>query len=91
MSYRLQLFLVLDREGAGLHGDDWRGRLGIVRNWRAAFGAEDAPYSLARAAGTSPLLDGAVDGHLVLGDDSHKGCKPISREAVGLRTIAGLQ
>lgn len=43
-------------------------------NGRAAVGAEEAVDSLARGSGAGPLLDWAVDGKLVLGDDDNEGC-----------------
>jgi hypothetical protein len=69
LGVRLEGLLNLGVEGAGLEGDDLGGGVGVVGNGRAAVGAEEAPDGLAGGALALPLLDGAVDGELVLGND----------------------
>ena len=41
---------------------------------RAAVAAEPAPHGVARVGGALPLLDGALDVELGLGDDADEGC-----------------
>lgn len=74
ISHRLEVLLDLGIEGATLDGDDLGCGLGIVGDWRAALGAEESPDGLARAARALVLLDGAVDGQLVLRDNADEGC-----------------
>lgn len=61
-------------ESAALDGDDLGRRVGVVRDGRAALGAEEAPDGLAAAALAFVFLDGALDGELVFGDDADEGC-----------------
>lgn len=69
-TYRLEVLLQLGVEGTGLEGDDLGGGIGVVGDGRAALGAEEAVDDVTgRALGARVLLDGAVDGELVLGDD----------------------
>ena len=44
-----------------------------MRNGRAALGAEEAVDVLAGGALGGVLLDGTVDGELILGDDGDEG------------------
>lgn len=68
--YRLEVLLDLGREGAGLEGDDlWCG-VGVMGDRGATVGTEETPDGFAGRALALPLLDGAVDGELVFGDDS---------------------
>ncbi len=73
-TYRLQRLLNLLGEGAALQGNNLRGGIGVVGDGRAAVAAEPAPDGVARVGDALPLLDGAVDCELVLGDDADEGC-----------------
>jgi hypothetical protein len=69
-TYRLEVLLDLGVEGTSLEGNDLRGGIGVVGDGRATLGAEEAVDDIARAAlGARVLLDGAVNGQLVLRDD----------------------
>lgn len=72
-THGLEGLLDLGGESAGLEGDDLGGGVGVVGDGGAAFGAEEAPDGVAGGALALPLLDGAVDGELVLGDDGDEG------------------
>jgi hypothetical protein len=72
MAYRLQVLLDLRVQSATLEGDDLRSSIGIVGDGRATLGAEQSPDGFAGGARALPLLDRAVDGELVLRDDSDK-------------------
>ena len=69
----LERLLDLAVERAALDGDDLGRRVRVVGDRGAALGAEEAPDALAGAALALVLLDGAVDGELVLGDDADEG------------------
>jgi len=77
---RLESLLQLRREGTGLQGNDLGGGIRVVGNGRAALGAEETMDIVAGRALAGPLLDGAVDGELVLGDNGN--------ERVGRATLA---
>jgi hypothetical protein len=70
---RLQVLLDFRVERTGLDGDDLWCRVGVVGNGAAAVTAEPAPDAVAAAAFAFPLLQGPLDGELVLGNDSDKG------------------
>lgn len=70
---RLQVLLDLGVERAGLDGDDLGGRVGVVGDGAAAVAAEPAPDAVAAAAFALPLLQGTVDGELILGNDCDEG------------------
>lgn len=65
----------LGGEGTGLEGDDLGGRIGVVGNGGATFGAEDAVHGIAGATLAGPGLGGAVKDQLVLGDDGDQSCR----------------
>ncbi len=69
----LERLLDLAVERAALDGNDLGRRVRVVGDRGAALGAEEAPDALAGAALALVLLDGAVDGELVLGDDADEG------------------
>jgi hypothetical protein len=69
---RLQLLLDLCVETPALERNPG-GRLGVVRDWRAAFGAEPPVHGVAAVGDAFPLLDGARGGYLVFGDDDNEG------------------
>lgn len=69
-TYWLEILLDLAVESTGLECNDLRGSIGIVSDGRTALGAEKPPDRLARRALALPLLHGAIDGELVLGDNS---------------------
>ena len=69
----LERLLDVAVERAALEGDDLGRRVRVVGDRGAALGAEEAPDALAGAALALVLLDGAVDGELVLGDDADEG------------------
>lgn len=66
----LQRLLDIGRESTGLQGDDLRSGIGIVGDGGATLRAEDAVDGVAGATLTSPALGGAVEGQLILGDNS---------------------
>ena len=68
-TYGLEVLLDLGVKSASLQGDDLRSGIGVVGDGRAALGAEEAMDILAGGALGGVLLDGAVDGKLVLGDN----------------------
>jgi hypothetical protein len=70
---RLQVLLDFRVERTGLDGNDLGCRVGVVGNGAAAVTAEPAPDAVAAAAFAFPLLQGALDGELVLGNDSDEG------------------
>lgn len=73
-TYGLELLLKLRLKGASLEGDDLGGGIGVVSDRGTALGAKEAVDDLARRAlATGVGLDGAVDGELVLLDDSNQG------------------
>ena len=72
-THGLEVLLDLGGESAGLEGNDLGGGVGVVSDGGAALGAEEAPDGVAGGALALPLLDGAVDGELVLGDDGDEG------------------
>lgn len=80
LSHRLEVLPDLGVESAALESDDLGGRVGVVGDGRSAVGAEESPDGLARAALALPLLDGAVDGQLVLRDDANEGCLSQSKK-----------
>jgi hypothetical protein len=71
-THRLQRLLDLHVQSASLQGGNRRA-LGLVRDGRAALGAENAPHGVARVGLAGPTLDGAVDGELVLEHDADEG------------------
>lgn len=77
-TYRLQILLDLAVEGTSLEGDDFRGGIGIVGNGASTLGAEQPPDGVAGGTLALPLLHGAIDGELVLGDDGDESCRGIS-------------
>jgi hypothetical protein len=84
-TYRLEVLLVLDAQGATRQSND-RGRgIGVVGDWRAAVGAEDAVDVLSGRALASPALGGAFDGQLVLGDNDNER---VGRTALALAVVA---
>lgn len=66
----LQVLLDLGGEGTGLEGNNLRGGIGVMGNGGTTIRAEDAVDGVAGATLTRPSLGGAVDGQLVLGDNS---------------------
>lgn len=72
-TYRLESLLDLSIQSTSLQSDDLGSRIGVVGNGRATLGAEDAVDGVTGAALASPALGGAVDGQLVLGDNSDQG------------------
>jgi hypothetical protein len=67
-TYGLQFLLDLHVKGPSLHGDDLGGRIGIMRDGRTAFRAEDTVDGLTGASLASPALSWAVDSYFSLGD-----------------------
>lgn len=80
ISHRLQVLLDLRVESATLESDDLGRRLGIVGDGRSALGAEKSPDSFTRAACALPLLNGAVYGQLVLGNNADEGYIPSEKK-----------
>ena len=72
-TYRLQVLLDLGVQGAGLEGNDLRGRIRVVGNGRAALRAEDPVNLVTGSTRASVALGGSLDGQLVLGDDGDEG------------------
>jgi hypothetical protein len=85
LGVRLEVLLNLRVEGTGLQGNDLGGGIGVVGYGRAAVGAEEAPDGLAGGALALPLLEGAVDGELVLGDNGDEG---VGRAGLALAVVA---
>jgi len=85
LGVRLQLLLDRRIESACLHGDDFRRCVGVVRDWAAAFRAEDSVHSFAGAAQAGVALGGALEGELVFGDD---GDERVGRSRLALAIIA---
>lgn len=73
-THRLEVLLQLSLESTGLEGDDLGRGIGVVGDGGAALGAEETVDNLSGGAlGAGVGLDGAVDGELVLENDSDKG------------------
>jgi hypothetical protein len=72
-TYRLESLLDLSIQSTGLQSDNLGSRIGVVGNGRATLGAEDTVDGVTGAALACPALGGAVDGQLVLGDNSDQG------------------
>jgi len=72
-TYRLQPLLDLAVQRPALNRDDGSG-FGVVSDGGAALGAEPAVDGVSGVGDALPLLDGAVGGELVLGDDDYEGC-----------------
>ena len=77
-TYRLQVLLDLAVESTSLEGDDLRGGIGIVGNGASTLRAEQPPDGVAGGTLALPLLHGAIDGELILGDDGDESCRRIS-------------
>ena len=72
-SHGLEVLLDLRVESTGFQGDDLGGGIGVVGDGRATLGAEETVDNVARGSlGARVLLDGAIDGELILWDDSDK-------------------
>jgi hypothetical protein len=72
-THRLEVLLDLGVKGTSLQSDDLRGGIGVVGNGRTALGAEKTVDNVARRSlGAGVGLDGAVDGELVLLDNSNE-------------------
>lgn len=72
-THRLEVLLDLGIESTGLQSDDLRGGIRVVGDGRTALGAEESVDSVAGGAlGAGVGLDGAVDGELVLLDNSNE-------------------
>ena len=84
-TYGLEVLLDLGVKGAGLEGNDLGGGVGVVGDGGAAVGAEEAPDGLAGGALVLVLLDGPVDGELVLGDD---GDERVGAAGLALAVVA---
>jgi hypothetical protein len=82
-TYRLESLLDLSIQSTSLQSDDLGSRIGVVSNGRATLGAEDTVDGVTGAALASPALDGAVDGQLVLGNNSDQGYPLISDCSIG--------
>lgn len=79
-TYGLEVLLQLSVEGAGLEGNDLGGGIGVVGDGGTALGAEESVDDVAgRALGAGVGLDGAVEGELVLLDDSDESYRGVSR------------
>ena len=72
-TYRLQGLLDIPVESSSLESNDLGGSLGVVGNRGTALRAEDAVDSKSRSAGSSPALNGSLDGQLVLRNDGDEG------------------
>jgi hypothetical protein len=73
LGIRLEVLLDLGVKGTSLQSDDLRGGIGVVGNGRTALGAEKTVDNVARRSlGAGVGLDGAVDGELVLLDNSNE-------------------
>jgi hypothetical protein len=81
----LQVLLNLRIKSTSLESNNGRCRIWVVRDRGAALAAEETVDGLARGAGAGPLLDGAVDGELVLGDDGNEG---VGASALTLAIVA---
>jgi hypothetical protein len=77
-TYRLQRLLLLRLETPALEGNNLGRAVRVVGNRRAALGAEPAPDAVARVGLALPLLDGAVGGEFILGDDDDESCWGVS-------------
>lgn len=66
---RLQELLNLAIESAGFENANGSVTCRLVGDGRAALGAEESVDIVSRVGLAGPLLDGAVDGQLVPGDD----------------------
>lgn len=73
-TYGLEVLALLVVEAAALESNDLWGSVGVVGNGRAALRAKEAVDGLARGSGARPLLDGAVDGQGILGDNDDESC-----------------
>lgn len=89
---RLQVLLDFRVERTGLDGDDLGGRVGVVGDGAAAVAAEPAPNAVAAAAFAFPLLQRALDGEFVLGDNGDEGvCRAGLTLAIVAMVVAGQQ
>lgn len=78
-THRLEVLLDLGIEGTSLQGDDLRSGIGVVGDGRTALAAEETVDNVAgRALGTGVGLDRAVDGELVLFDNSNESFRRVS-------------
>ena len=78
-THRLEVLLDLGIEGTSLQGDDLRSGIGVVGDGRTALAAEETVDNVAgRALGTGVGLDRAVDGELVLLDNSNESFRRVS-------------
>lgn len=84
-THRLQGLLDLRVQSTGLEGNDRRGSVRVVGNGRAAVGAEKTVDRVAGSTVAGVLLDGAVDGQDIFGDDGDEG---ISRATLALAVVA---
>lgn len=74
LGVRLEVLLDLGIKSTSLQSDDLRGGIGVVGDGRTALGAEETVDNVARRAlGAGVGLDRAVDGELVLLDNSNEG------------------
>lgn len=73
-THGLEVLLELGVKGTTLERNDLRGGVRVVGDGRAALGAEEAVDGVAGGAHAGPLLHGAVDGELILGNDDDQGC-----------------
>jgi hypothetical protein len=81
LGVRLEVLLDLGVEGTSLQGDDLRSGIGVVGDGRTALAAEETVDNVTgRALGARVGLDRAVNGELVLLDNSN--------ERVGRTTLA---
>lgn len=71
-TYRLQILALLGFKSTTLQSNDFGGRIGIVGYGRAALGAEQAMNIFTGRTFATVLLDWAIDGELVFGDDYDK-------------------
>lgn len=86
LGIRLEVLLQLSLESTSLEGDDLGGGIGVVGDGGATLGAEETVDDLSGGAlGAGVGLDGAVDGELVLENDSDEG---VGRTALALAVVA---
>lgn len=69
VTHRLEVLLDLRVECPSLYGDDLGCGIRIMSDGGSALGAEETPDCIAGRARALPLLDGSVDGQLLLGND----------------------
>lgn len=72
-AHRLERLLDIAVQRASLDGNDFRGRIGVMGNGRAALRTEDTVDSMARRAVAGVLFGRAINSQLGLGNDGNKG------------------